>query len=114
MKRAATPERERGMTSKDLLENLFDVEREAEEMVAEARAEAGRRLDAARTKAQKYYTEAYDAALAKALAAREQSDKKARDDYAEAIRDYRERLESSRLDGQAFAARCDEALGEID
>jgi vacuolar-type H+-ATPase subunit H len=102
------------MPSKDLLEKLFDVEREAEEMVSEARAEAGRRLDGARTKAQKYYTEAYDAALAKALAAREQSDKKARDDYAEAIRDCRERLESSKLDREAFESRCDEALGEIE
>jgi vacuolar-type H+-ATPase subunit H len=101
------------MPSKDLLEKLFDVEREAEEMVAEARAEAGRRLDAARTRAQKYYTEAYDAALAKALAAREQSDKKARDDYANAIRDYRERLDSSKLDEGALKAVCDEALGEI-
>jgi vacuolar-type H+-ATPase subunit H len=101
------------MPSKDLLEKLFDVEREAEGLVADARAEAGRRLDAARTKAQRYYTEAYDAALAKALAAREQSDRNARDEYAAAIRDYREKLESSRLDGQALAAKCDEALGEI-
>jgi vacuolar-type H+-ATPase subunit H len=99
------------MPSKDLLEKLFDVEREAEEMVAEARAEAGRRLDAARTRAQKYYTEAYDAALARALAAREQSDKKARDDYDRAIREYRESLESSRVDGGAFTDACDAALG---
>ncbi len=99
------------MPSKDLLEKLFDVEREAEEMVAEARAEAGRKLDAARTRAQKYYTEAYDAALAKALATREQSDKKARDDYDEAIRTYRERLESSKLDYEALKAACDEAVG---
>jgi vacuolar-type H+-ATPase subunit H len=99
------------MPSKDLLEKLFDVEREAEEMVAEARAEAGRRLDAARTRAQRYYTEAYDAALAKALATREQSDKKARDDYDEAIRDYRERLESSKLDYGALEKACDEAIG---
>jgi len=100
------------MPSKDLLEKLFDVEREAEAMVAEARAEAGRRLDAARTRAQKYYTEAYDAALAKALAAREQSDKKARDDYAGAIKEYGERLRASKLDSRAFDAVCDEAIGE--
>jgi vacuolar-type H+-ATPase subunit H len=99
------------MSSKDLLEKLFDVEREAEEMVAKARAEAGRRLDAARTRAQKYYTEAYDAALAKALATREQSDRKAREDYDEAIRDYRERLESSKLDYEALKDTCDEAVG---
>jgi vacuolar-type H+-ATPase subunit H len=98
------------MPSKDLLEKLFDVEREAEGMVAEARAEAGRRLDAARTRAQKYYTEAYDAALVKALAAREQSDRKAREDYDNAIKDYREKLASSRLDGGALTAACDEAL----
>jgi vacuolar-type H+-ATPase subunit H len=104
------PEREHGMPSKDLLEKLFDVEREAEEMVAEARAEAGRRLDAARTRAQKYYTEAYDAALAKALAAREQSDRKAREDYANAIKDYREKLASSKLDRGALTAACDDAL----
>jgi len=101
------------MPSKDLLEKLFDVEREAEEIVAEARAEAGRRLDAARTKAQKYYTEAYDAALAKALAARERSDKKARDDYDNAIKDYREKLDSSMMEREALEAKCDEALGEI-
>jgi vacuolar-type H+-ATPase subunit H len=107
------PELEQGMPSKDLLEKLFNVEHEAEEIVADARAEAGRRLDAARTKAQKYYTEAYDAALAKALAAREQSDKKARDDYDNAIKDYREGLESSKLNEHALIAKCDEALGEI-
>jgi len=101
------------MPSKDLLEKLFDVEHEAEGMVTEARAEAGRRLDAARTQAQKHYTEAYDEALSKALSAREQSDKKARDDYDYAIEEYRRRLEASKLDHRAFKDACDEALGEI-
>jgi vacuolar-type H+-ATPase subunit H len=99
------------MPSKDLLEKLFDVEREAEAMVAAAREEAGKRLDSARTRAQKYYTEAYDAALARALAAREQSDRQARDDYEAAIAGYREKLESSSLDRDALAAKCDAALG---
>jgi vacuolar-type H+-ATPase subunit H len=100
------------MPSKDLLEKLFDVEHEAETMVTEAREEAGRRLDSAKTRAQKYYTEAYDAALAKALAAREQSDRNAREEYEEAIADYRRKLESSSLDRGAFAAICDAALEE--
>lgn len=100
------------MPSKDLLEKLFDVEREAEEMVAEARAEAGRRLDIAKTRAQKYYTEAYDAALAKALAARESSEKAARDEYDASIQSYRQKLEASKLDRESFAAACAAALGE--
>lgn len=100
------------MPSKDLLEKLFDVEHEAEAMVTGAREEAGRRLDAAKTRAQKYYAEAYDAALAKALAAREQSDKNARDEYEEAIATYRGKLESSSLDNASLNAICDAALEE--
>jgi vacuolar-type H+-ATPase subunit H len=98
--------------TKDLLEKLFDVEREAETMVAEARAEAGRRLDAAKTRAQEYYTEAYDAALAKARASRELSEKAAREDYEAAIREYRKKLEASRLGKDAFEDACRSALGE--
>ena len=94
------------MPSKDLLEKLFDVEREAEAMVAGAREEAGRRVDAAKTKAQKYYTEAYDAALAKALSSRELSEKAAREEYEAAIEAYREKLEESSLDKEGFAAAC--------
>ena len=100
------------MPSKDLLEKLFDVEHEAEAMVAEARAEAGRRLDSAKTRAQEHYTEAYDAALAKALAARELSDRNAREEYEAAIADYRRKLESSIIDRGAFYAICDAALEE--
>jgi len=100
------------MPSKDLLEKLFDVEHEAEAMVTEAREEAGRRLDAAKTRAQRHYTEAYDAALAKALAACEKSDKQAREDYEEAIANFSECLESSGQDKDAFVALCDAILDE--
>jgi vacuolar-type H+-ATPase subunit H len=98
------------MPSKDLLEKLFDVEREAEAMVSEALAEAGRRVDAAKTLAQENYTRAYDTALAKALAAREQSEASARAEYDAAIEAYRKKLESSRLDLSAFAAACEAAM----
>jgi len=98
------------MPSNDLLEKLFDVEREAEAMIAAAREEAGRRLDAAKTRAQQYYTEAYDAALAKALAGREKSEQAARDEYQAAIKDYREKLEASFLDRVSFEQACRVAL----
>jgi vacuolar-type H+-ATPase subunit H len=100
------------MPSKDLLEKLFDVEREAETLVYEARGEAGRHVDAAKTRAQKHYTEAYDAALARALAVRERSEQAARAEYDAAIESYRKKLESSHLDGEAFATACDAALAE--
>jgi hypothetical protein len=100
------------LATKDLLERLFDVEREAEAIVAEARETAGKRRDAAKTSAQKRYTEAYDAALAVALAARESSERAAKEEYDAAIQEYRLELESSRLDEEAFAALCDSALGE--
>jgi vacuolar-type H+-ATPase subunit H len=100
------------MPSNDLLGKLFDVESEAEAMVGEARQEAGRRVDLAKTRAQKSYTEAYDAALARALASRERSEQAARDEYEAALRSYRKKLESSRLDGESFAAACHAALGE--
>jgi|SRR5208337_3867317 len=100
------------MASKDLLEKLFDVEHEAEAIVSEAREEAGKRVDAAKTRAQKHYTEAYDAALAEALAARESSEKSARAEYEEAIEAFRAKLESSRLDRVAFVAACETALAE--
>jgi vacuolar-type H+-ATPase subunit H len=98
------------MPSKDLLEKLFDVEHEAETIVSDARAEAGKRLDEARTRAQKYYTEAYDAALSKALAFRAESDAAARKEYEEAIAAYKEKLETSHLDWGSFATVCDVAL----
>jgi vacuolar-type H+-ATPase subunit H len=98
------------MPSKDLLEKLFDVEREAEAMVSDALAEAGRRVDAAKTLAQENYTRAYDAALAKALATRERSDKNAREEYERAIADYRRKLEDSSIDRGALNAICDAAL----
>jgi vacuolar-type H+-ATPase subunit H len=100
------------MPAKDLLEKLFDAEREAEGIVAEAKAEAGRRSDAAKTSAQRGYTEAYDAAMAKALAALEASEAAAREEYRGAIERYREKLESSRLDEAAFISACESALGE--
>lgn len=100
------------MPSKDLLEKLFDVEHEAETMISEARQEAGIRMDAAKTRAQKYYTAAYDEALAKALATRAISEKAARDEYEAAIQTYRKKLESSRLDRDAFVAICSASLGE--
>jgi hypothetical protein len=100
------------MPSKDLLEKLFDVEREAEALVADALAEAGRRVDSAKTLAQEKYTRAYDEAFAKALAVRELSEASARTEYDAAIEAYRKKLESSRLDRVAFAAACDSALSE--
>jgi vacuolar-type H+-ATPase subunit H len=98
------------MPSRDLLEKLFDVEREAEAMVAEAREDAGRRLDAAKTRAQRSYGETYEAAMAKAIASRELSEKAAREEYESAIRAYREKLEGSRIDPRAFDAACEAAL----
>lgn len=100
------------MPSKDLLEKLFDVEHEAESLVAAAREEAGRRLDAAKTRAQQHYSEAYDGARAKALDAREASERSARDEYEREVRGFREKLEASRIDKAAFAAACEAALGE--
>jgi vacuolar-type H+-ATPase subunit H len=100
------------MSSKDLLEKLFDVEHEAEAMVSDAREEAGRRVDLAKARAQKYYTEAYDAAREKALAARARSEKAVRSEYEEAIEAYRMRLESSKLSADAFTAACEAALEE--
>ncbi len=81
-------------------------------MVSAAREEAGRRLDAARTRAQKYYTEAYDAAMAAAISGREAAEKAALEEYNGAIRDFRSRLEASSLDRGAFAAACRHALDE--
>ena len=94
------------MPSKDLLEKLFDVEHEAEAVVSKSRKEADRRLDAAKTRAQKYYTEAYDAAMAKALGIRETSEQDAREEYETEILTYRKKLESSSLDTNALAAAC--------
>ncbi len=101
------------MASKDLLENLFDVERKAEALVSEAREEAGRRVDAAKVRAQKYYSEAYDAALAKAIAAKEGAERAVRADYDAAVEDFRVKLEATRLDATAFAAACESAIAKV-
>jgi vacuolar-type H+-ATPase subunit H len=100
------------MPTNDLLERLFDVERTAEAMVSGAREEAGRRLDSAKTRAQRHYTAAYDAARAEALAALEASEASSREEYRAAIESYAQKLESSKIDRAAFDALCDSALDE--
>jgi vacuolar-type H+-ATPase subunit H len=100
------------MASMDLLGKLFDAEREAEALVAAAREEAGRRRDLAKARARQRYGEAYEDAMAKAIAIKARSEEAAKAEYEAAITDFRERLESSRVDLATFNAACEAALEE--
>jgi len=101
------------MPSQDLLEKLFEVERMAEALVGEAREEAGRRVDAAKTRAQRSYAETYENALKEATASRETAQAAVDAEYRRVLDDYRTRLESTRIDRAAFDAACEGFIAEI-
>jgi vacuolar-type H+-ATPase subunit H len=101
------------MSSKDLLEGLFDVEREAEELVEAARAEARKRVEAAKSSSRALVEEA----RAKALAAAQEEEEAARvridSEYRRSLEAFKTALAESMLDHESFAKVCGEAIVEL-
>jgi hypothetical protein len=101
------------MSSKDLLEGLFDVEREAEDVVEAARAEARGRVEAARSAARSLA----ELARAEALAAAKESEAAAAEEiaalYEERLKSFKAGLAASKLDHGRFAEACRAAIREL-
>ncbi|MDP3177217.1 MAG: hypothetical protein Q8M76_04885 [Spirochaetaceae bacterium] len=98
------------MPSQDLLESLFEVERMAEALVADARKEAAKRVDTAKAAAQRSYLERIELATREGAAAREYEEAAVKAEFDAAIAEYRAALESTRLDIEAFERACEIAL----
>ncbi len=101
------------MASKDLLEGLFDAEREAEDIVEAARAEARRRIEEANASSRREAEETRERALSEARRA-EAAEAAAIDaELAERLDAFEKALEGSRLDRIAFDLACGRAIEEL-
>jgi vacuolar-type H+-ATPase subunit H len=100
------------MPSRDLLESLFEVERMAEALVADARREAAKRIDEAKASAQRSHIELVEEATRIGAAEREAEEAVVKAEFDAVITEYRAALESTRLDVQAFERACETALAE--
>ncbi len=98
------------MSSQDVLERLFEVERKAEELVAEARAEADRRVVAAKESIERERGLRNEAALTEARQVREAAEKAADAEYRSALDSYRKLLAAAALDEAAFKEACERGL----
>jgi len=98
------------MPSQDLLESLFEVERAAEALVADARKEAAKRVDSAKAAAQRSYLQRVEEATRGGAAEREAEEAAVRAEFDAAIEKYRAALEATHLDLQAFEKACETAL----
>jgi vacuolar-type H+-ATPase subunit H len=101
------------MSSKDLLEGLFDVEREAEDVVESARAEARRRVEAAKAAARGLAEDARASALSAAKEEEASAKSEVDASYAESLKSFKADLSASRLDHDRFAEACRGAIQRL-
>jgi vacuolar-type H+-ATPase subunit H len=92
------------------LEHLLKVEAEAAALVAEAQAEADRRLHDAEEKNRSSYEERYKAEVQKLEAFQKQEEEKCRQQYAKEIEDYKKELSSVTVDENKFFTLFNEYL----
>lgn len=97
----------------DLLGQLFTVEREAEALVAEARAEAERRLSAAVAEAEGLRERARREAHARASAALDEAARTAEAEFRDSVDSWKAFLESTPEDRAAFDAACGRGLASL-
>jgi vacuolar-type H+-ATPase subunit H len=100
------------MPSQDVLDRLFAIEHEAEDLVAEARAESERRIAAAKERSRLIAAAAMESAAAAAAAQRSASAAAAEAEYKSAIEAYRREIESLPVDDAFFRLACERALTE--
>jgi len=100
------------MSSKDhdLLDKLFDVEKKAEALVADARTESDRRIAAAKERAEADFSAAYEAAVKEANSNKAAAVASTAAEYEKAISAFRGSIESTPVDEASFRASCDSAL----
>jgi len=95
------------MHSQDILDRLFEVERQADSLAAEAGAEADRRVAAAKERARLAVAAAVESATASATAARAASAAEAKGEYSRALDSYRREIDGLSLDEAAFISVCE-------
>ena len=100
------------MPSHDILDKLFEVERQAESIVQESTQEATRRVASAKDKAETEFKSAFEAASRIAEEARHKAERDTDAEVSGVLADYRSRLESARLDRAAFAEACERFIAE--
>ncbi len=96
----------------DLLDKLFDVEKKAEALVADAQDDANRRIAAAKEKAEGDCSKAYDAAIKEANSRKSVATDSIRAEYERSIAGFKSGLEATAVDQRAFLAACETALAK--
>jgi vacuolar-type H+-ATPase subunit H len=107
------PPWERHMSSNDLLEKLFDVEREAEKIVEAAKAEARKRAESAKSASRALVESAREKALAAAKADESSAKAAIEAEYERSLESFKSALASSNLDRKAFDETCRSAIEEL-
>jgi vacuolar-type H+-ATPase subunit H len=100
------------MPSRDILDKLFEVERQAEAIVQEASQEATRRVANAKDSADNEFKSAYEAAAHAAEEARRKAERDTDTEQETALAEYRSKLELARLDRKGFAEACERFIAE--
>jgi F0F1-type ATP synthase membrane subunit b/b' len=101
------------MSSKDVLEGLFDVEHEAVEIVEAARAEARRRAETAKSASRALVEEARARALAEAKDREASAANEIDRTYSDAIESFKSSLAAAENDREAFASACRASLDKL-
>lgn len=96
------------MPSREILDRLFAVEKEAQGLVDAARAEADRRIAAAVLAADSAFHKTHGERLAELELRRAERRRAVDEEFAVALRDYRAALAAAAEDPAAFAALLDE------
>lgn len=99
------------MPSQDILDRLFETERQAESLAAEAGAEADRRIAAAKERARLAVAAAVKSATASVTAAKAASAAQANDEYQRLIESYRRGIDDLPVNEAAFQAVCERIVG---
>ncbi|HET7838518.1 MAG TPA: hypothetical protein VFL04_02075 [Rectinemataceae bacterium] len=86
------------------------MEHRAEELVQEARAEAERRISAAKDAIERDRAARIEAALAGAKRAREAAEDSSEAEYRKALESYKRLLEAAPVDEAAFREACERGL----
>jgi vacuolar-type H+-ATPase subunit H len=102
------------MPSKDILDKLFGVERQAEALIDEASIEASRRVSAAKEAAEIAFKASYEASVKTAEKDRMAAEAAADAEHGSVIAEYKARLEGSHLDREAFSEACERFVPGMD
>lgn len=98
------------MEDKNVIEHLFDVERQAAELMADAQKEYDKRIAAVREKANTLYKESYEKIVKEEEEKFSSECKKCDSEYNSAIESYRAEVASWKQNKEAFNTLLGELL----